>query len=89
MNSNGQELTRVLGDHDLEAEVGRGQYGVVWRGRHRQLQREVAVKQLTASSDEHAARFRREARILAQLDHPHVVRVFDYREDGDRRLIIM
>lgn len=89
MNSDGDELTRVLGDHDLEAEVGRGQYGVVWRGRHRQLQREVAVKQLTASSDEHAARFRREARILAQLDHAHVVRVFDYREDGDLRVIIM
>ena len=35
------------------------------------------------------SRFRREARILASLDHPHVVRVFDYRESEEQRLLVM
>lgn len=89
MKGNGHDLAELLPDYDLGDEAGRGQYGIVWRARHRQLQRDVAVKQLTATNDEHAARFRREARILAQVDHPHVVRVFDYREAGDLRLIVM
>ena len=35
------------------------------------------------------SRFQREARILAQMDHPHVVTVFDYREHGELRLLVM
>lgn len=82
-------LGRILPDHDVEAEVGRGQHGVVWRARHRQLRRPVAVKRLAVVSDEHATRFRREARVLASIDHPHVVTVYDYREVGDDRVIVM
>jgi outer membrane protein assembly factor BamB len=82
-------LGRMLTDHDVESAIGSGQHGVVWRARHRQLRRPVAVKQLAVVTDEHAARFRREARVLASIDHPHVVSVYDYREDGDQRVIVM
>ena len=64
----------------------------MWQGRHRQLQRDVAIKQLAGpavATDEYRARFRREARILAQMDHTHVVTVYDYREQDDLRLLIM
>ncbi len=85
-------VSRLLADHELGAELGRGQFGVVWAARHRRLNRQVAVKQLSgpiAANEEHASRFRREARILASLDHPHVVTVYDYREEGDLHLLIM
>lgn len=84
-------VARLLPDHELGRQLGRGQFGVVWEARHRHLGRRVAVKQLVGAGDgdENARRFRREARILAGLDHPHVVTVFDYREDGDLRLIVM
>ena len=82
-------VARVLPDYDIEDELGRGQQGVVWRGHHRQLGRSVAVKQLAMVSAHDATRFRREARVLAQISHPHVVSVYDYREDGDLRVIVM
>ncbi len=83
---------RLLPDYDIGAELGRGQFGVVWAARHRRLDRSVAVKQLSgpvAATAQHAARFRREARILASIDHPHVVTVHDYREEADLRVLVM
>jgi serine/threonine-protein kinase len=87
-----EDVVRLLPDYELGSELGRGNFGVVWRARHRQLERDAAVKQLAAPStgdDSIEARFRREARLLASLDHPHVVRVYDYREDADVRLLVM
>lgn len=90
MTTNLDDIARALADYEIGREIGRGEYGIIWSGRHRQLHREVAIKQLAGPpSPEQSARFRREARILAQLDHPHVVRVYDYREDGELRLYVM
>jgi outer membrane protein assembly factor BamB len=92
MSTNLPDVARVLLDYDVGAEVGRGEFGIVWSARHRQLRREVAIKQLAGpatSTAEYSARFRREARILAQMDHPHVVTVYDYREEGELRLLVM
>ena len=90
MSTNRQDVVRVLPDYELGDQLGRGEFGIVWRGRHRQLDRDVAIKQLAGPETVvHAARFRREARVLAQMDHPHVVTVYDYREDGELRLLVM
>jgi serine/threonine-protein kinase len=92
MTDEHERLSRALPDYEIGHELGRGQFGVVRAARHRQLGREVAVKQLAgpgATAPEYVARFRREARILAQMDHPHVVTVFDYREEDDLRLLVM
>ena len=61
-------------------EIGRGGMATVFRARQALLDRDVALKvlspQLTQSAS-HAERFLQEARLLAALEHPHVVRVFD------------
>ncbi|HSH00299.1 MAG TPA: serine/threonine-protein kinase, partial [candidate division Zixibacteria bacterium] len=75
------------GRYTLEAEIGRGAMGVVYRAWDTALDRQVAIKQLsqTLTEDEqYAARFRREAKALARLTHPHVVQVYDLIEDSSR-----
>jgi serine/threonine protein kinase len=90
MGTNPQDVAAALADYEIGAEVGRGEFGIVWSGRHRHLGRDVAIKQLSGTATaEHASRFRREARILAQIAHPHVVTVYDYREHEELRLLVM
>jgi hypothetical protein len=67
---------RVLGDYAVLAEIGRGGMGVVYLARQLSLGRLVALKMLPAdlAGDEVAlARFRREMRLMARCDHPHIV----------------
>jgi hypothetical protein len=69
---------RVLGDYEVLAEIGRGGMGVVYLARQRSLGRLVALKMLPSdlAGDEVAlARFRRVMRLLAQCDHPNIVKV--------------
>ncbi len=65
----------------LEQELGRGAAGTVWLAENRSLQAKVAVKVLSLSltgSDEALARFQQEARVAAQLESPHVLRIYDF-----------
>jgi len=69
-----------LGVYELEEEIGRGAMGIVYRGRQVTLDRVVAVKVLLESlvSDESfVTRFIREARLVASLNHPNIVQVYD------------
>lgn len=78
--------------YDIIREVGRGAFGEVLLARHRILGRLVAVKHIpsAALADPDAiARFRREARVLAALDHPGVVRVYDFKLGEGRATLIM
>jgi len=61
----------------LDAEIGRGGMGVVYRATDTRLGREVAVKRILTASDADPRRLLREARAAARLDHPHIVRVHD------------
>lgn len=77
---------RSFGEYDLLREIARGGMGVVYRARHRQLNRIVALKMILAggfSSPEARARFQLEAEAAANLDHPGITPVFDIGEfDG-------
>lgn len=77
----------VVSHYRLESRLGAGGMGEVWVGVDETLRRRVAMKAIRTDRrlDRFAkARFLREARILSQLDHPNICRVYDYI-DGDRR----
>jgi tRNA A-37 threonylcarbamoyl transferase component Bud32 len=83
---------KVLGRCTIGKPLGKGGNATVFRAMYAPLKKEVAVKVLrpdAAASEETRTRFVEEARALAKLDHPHVVRVFDVVEDQGYLLIIM
>ena len=75
-----------LGPYDILALIGAGGMGEVYRAFDPRLGRDVAIKVLpaaVASDPERLARFQREARSLAALNHPHIVTIFSVEEvDG-------
>ncbi|KFN50767.1 serine/threonine-protein kinase [Arenimonas composti] len=77
---------RRFGDYELVAKLGAGGMGVVYRARQHGLERDVAIKLLAAgpwASDEFIARFRREARSAARMQHPNIVEIHEFGErDG-------
>jgi serine/threonine-protein kinase len=90
--ANESNLSVALPSYEIGAELGRGAFGVVLAGRHRQLGREVAIKQLApglVSNDTVRSRFLVEAQILASINHPHIVPVYDYVERDDACILVM
>jgi serine/threonine protein kinase len=85
-------LSNALPAYDIGEELGQGGMGVVVSGQHRQLDRRVAIKQLPAAVAADPGlrrRFTAEARVLASLDHPHVVPVYDFVEGEGVCLLVM
>ena len=69
-----------LGPYEIEAPLGAGGMGEVYRARDTRLERSVAIKVLPDGFDDHAndrLRFEREAKIISQLNHPHICAVYD------------
>lgn len=90
------DLPRLLNDrYRLEAPLGQGGMGVVYRGTDTLIQRAIAVKLIRPASgltldDDVAERFLREAKNTARLHHEHLIEVFDLgrTEDGDLYLVM-
>ncbi len=72
--------TVLEGKYRLESQIGRGQFGVVYRATHLELRRPVAVKVLKtgAHGEDLAARFRREGMSTCRIQHPNAVAVHDF-----------
>lgn len=78
-----RHLGTLFGGYLLEEVIGSGGFGNVYRAVQRSLERTVAIKVLLSEAgrdQEIRMRFRREARIMARLNHPNVVQVFDMGE---------
>jgi hypothetical protein len=75
------DVGQQIDDFDLLVQLGKGSFGSVYLARQRSMQRLVALK---VSRDKGA-----EPQTLAQLDHPHIVRVYDQRVLADRKLQLM
>jgi serine/threonine protein kinase len=72
--------------YDLLEPIGRGGMGIVFRGRDRELDRDVAIKVTAWSTAADAERLRAEARVLARLEHPGIVPVHDVGQLADGRV---
>lgn len=83
---------KTLGKYKIEALLGEGGMGAVYKARHMQLGHDVAIKMMHAQFArlrEFRARFLQEAQTAARLDHPGIVKVHDFVEAPDMLYIIM
>ena len=83
--------TLLNGRYRLDAQIGHGGMSTVYRAFDTVLERQVAIKLMhreIASDSDQLERFRREARAVAQLNHPHVVGVIDAGEDDGTPYIV-
>ena len=75
-----------LGAYEVIGLIGQGGMGEVYRARDTKLGRDVALKVLPdgfADDPERLARFQREARVLASLNHPNIASIYGLEESGD------
>jgi beta-lactam-binding protein with PASTA domain/predicted Ser/Thr protein kinase len=82
----------LAGRYELRDLISKGGMGAVWRAYDLRLRRDVAVKLLhpwIAEDLELRRRFAREARVLAPLSNQHIVRLYDYGEDGETPFLVM
>jgi Tol biopolymer transport system component len=81
-----------VGPYEIASRLGAGGMGEVYRARDARLQRDVAIKALPAEfagDAERLARFQREARLLASLNHPNIAAIYGLEEaDGARYLVL-
>ena len=85
-------IGRSLGHYRITAAIGAGGMGEVYRATDTKLGRDVAIKMLPAAvaqDPERLARFEREARSLASLNHPNIVTIFSVEEAGGSRFLAM
>ncbi|MBU0908080.1 MAG: protein kinase [Proteobacteria bacterium] len=85
MKLNQIETGSVIGGFQLEKELGRGGMGVVYKAHELSLNRMVALKILSerlSGDDEFIKRFKREAKVVAALSHPHIVNILSYGEEN-------
>jgi serine/threonine protein kinase/Tol biopolymer transport system component len=81
-----------LGPYEVGSPLGAGGMGQVYRARDTRLNRTVAIKILPtslAADPEFRERFDREARLIAQLDHPHICTLYDVGQQGDTGFLVM
>jgi eukaryotic-like serine/threonine-protein kinase len=81
-----------LGPYEIVAPLGAGGMGEVYRARDSKLQRDVALKLLPAlfaADADRVARFEREARLLASLNHPHVGAIYGFEDTGNVPALVL
>src|SRR3954447_22738387 len=86
----GFEIGTQVGSYRIDARLGEGGMGVVYRATDTKLSREVAIKVLGDHLFDANARrrFQREAQMASALNHPHILTVYDVGEHADRQYLV-
>ena len=82
----------TIAHYRITGELGAGGMGVVYRARDTKLERDVAIKVLPeelSRDEERLARFEREARLLAQLNHTNIATLYGFEQADDRQFLVM
>src|SRR5262245_33359890 len=85
-------MTEKIDRYQILDEIGRGGFATVYRARDTELERLVALKELNShllADKGWVERFRREARLIAQLSHPRIVPIYDIGQTPGRQFLIM
>jgi tRNA A-37 threonylcarbamoyl transferase component Bud32 len=83
---------QVVGPYQIISQLGQGGMATVYKAYHARLDRYVAIKimhQAFQGDTAFLARFEREAQIVAKLEHPHIVPVYDYNEHEGQPFLVM
>lgn len=82
----------TIGAYTIETPIGRGGMATVFKAHHERLDRHVAIKLMHTTflqDDNFRERFQREARIVAKLEHPAIVPIYDYDEYNNTPYLVM
>jgi len=85
-------LGKTINNYIIEKQLGEGGMGIVYYARHNRIEREVAIKVLHANlftNEKIRNRFKNEANALIKLNHPNIVKIFDYVEHDNFACLIM
>ncbi len=83
---------RKLAHYEILEPIGRGGMGEVYRARDAKLGRDVAIKVLPdeiAENEERLARFKREAKVLASLNHPNIASIYGLEQSGSIHYLVL
>ena len=86
------KIGSTVGSYEIVEKIGRGGMATVYKGRHTRLKRDVAIKVLHPmlnDDDSFLRRFDREAQLIAQLEHPHIVPIYDFAEHEGQPYLVM
>jgi serine/threonine protein kinase len=93
MNTHDSIIGRIIeGKYEILDKIGEGGMAIVYKAYQKNLERIVAlkvIKESFASNEDFLKKFIREAKAMAGISHPNVIRVYDYGQDGDLYFIVM
>ncbi|MEW6577738.1 MAG: protein kinase [Chloroflexota bacterium] len=85
-------ISQTLGNYEIVSKLGKGGMATVYRARQVTMQRDVAIKVMSAdlaADPEFVARFEREAHVIARLEHPRILPVHDFGHEGELFYLVM
>ena len=85
-------LGQTIGNYQIYSRLGKGGMATVYRARQVNMQRDVAIKIMSADlaqDPQFVARFEQEARVIANLQHPRILPVHDFGHEGEIFYLVM
>ena len=88
VGNGGAANPKKLGKYEIIEPIGEGGFGIVYKGFDPFIKRHVAIKTCTSPDKELRQRYFREAEIAGRLDHPNIVRIFDFGTENDTPYLV-